>query len=106
MSSPRPDKKSSRSQLQITDNLERMLEILPSPIRRQLEAIEDDLIELIEIVIDLGRQPQARFENGRFAFLSENPVYSSRWLSVMYQSSLTPQKGSSAARRTRWPPEV
>jgi len=73
MSSPRPDKK-SRSQLQITDNLERMLEILPSQIRRSLEAIEDDLIELIEIVVDLGRQPQARLVSGRFVFLSENPV--------------------------------
>ena len=60
MSSPRADRK-SRSQLQITDNLERMLEILPSSIRRSLEAIEEELIELIEIVIDLGRQPQARF---------------------------------------------
>ena len=50
-----------QSALRITDNLERLLEIFPPVIRRELNKMEDELLDLIEIVMDLGRQPQARF---------------------------------------------
>lgn len=47
-------------QERITDNLDQLLEVLPQPIRECLEA-EQDLEDLLEIVMDLGRQAEARF---------------------------------------------
>ncbi|MEE8163283.1 MAG: AAA family ATPase, partial [Anaerolineae bacterium] len=49
-------------QLKITDDLEALLVVLPPPIEQALgEANDGD--ELLEIVLDLGRQPEARFIN-------------------------------------------
>lgn len=62
-----------RQTLQITDNLERLLDVFPRTIRKSLEAIEDDLVNLIEVVMDLGRPPQARLP-GRFVYLSQDPI--------------------------------
>lgn len=62
-----------RPTLQITDNLERLLDIFPRGVRKGLEKIEDDLVDLIEVVMDLGRLPQARLP-GRFMFLSQDPI--------------------------------
>lgn len=59
--------------LQITDNLERLLDIFPRSVRKGLDKIEDDLLNLIEVVMDLGRLPQARLP-GSFQFLSQDPV--------------------------------
>lgn len=55
--------------LRITDDLERLLEIFPPHI---LKALEDQptLENLIEVVLDLGRKPEARFP-GTFVYLSE-----------------------------------
>src|SRR5579862_3532149 len=47
-------------QIRITDNLDLLLEILPPEIRRQIE-LQADLDTLLEIVLDLGREPEARF---------------------------------------------
>jgi stage III sporulation protein SpoIIIAA len=44
----------------ITDDLEALLNVLPSHIRNLLTH-EEDYRELIEVVLDLGRQPEARF---------------------------------------------
>ena len=52
-----------RQTLQITDNLERLLDIFPRTVRKGLEAHEDDLVNLIEVVMDLGRLPQARWQS-------------------------------------------
>lgn len=60
------------TQLKITDDLERMLNILPNKIKNALDGYEH-LEDLIEVVLDLGRQPEARFPN-RFIFLSEEFV--------------------------------
>ena len=48
------------------------LEILPREIREKLETI-GDFDNLIEVVLDLGRKPEARFTN-RTIYLSDNPV--------------------------------
>jgi stage III sporulation protein SpoIIIAA len=53
--------------LQITDDLEKLLDILPPEPRHQLQERED-LIDLIEVVLDLGRYPEARFP-GDFEFV-------------------------------------
>jgi stage III sporulation protein SpoIIIAA len=47
-------------QQRITDNLSQLLEVLPPAVRQQLER-EDSLEDLLEIVMDLGRIPEARF---------------------------------------------
>jgi len=59
-------------QLQITDDLDKLLAILPPAPRKALEERED-LMDLIEVVLDLGRRPEARFP-GDFEFISDEYV--------------------------------
>jgi len=61
------------TQLRVTDNLEQILEVLPPHLRASLEE-QDDVEDLIEIVMDLGREPEARFPV-RVMQLSELPVH-------------------------------
>ncbi len=59
-------------QMKITDDLEALLAVLPPYIEQALrEANESD--DLLEIVLDLGRQPEARFINHEIT-LDENEV--------------------------------
>ena len=48
------------TQLRITDDLEALLDVLPADIRRAVEKA-DDSENLLEIILDLGRVPTARF---------------------------------------------
>ena len=57
---PPPVKKITGKQLQITDNLTQILDVLTPAIRECLER-QDDLEDLLEIVLDLGRPAEARF---------------------------------------------
>jgi stage III sporulation protein SpoIIIAA len=50
----------SSRQISITDDLDLMLEVMPEHLRSTLEA-QDDLDNLLEVVLDLGRLPEARF---------------------------------------------
>jgi len=59
--------------LRITDDLDRLLEILPPVVRRGLDACPENLADLLEVVTDLGRRPEARFP-GRFVVLAPEPV--------------------------------
>lgn len=63
---------SSPAEARITDNLEQLLQALPPDVR---EAVERHLPEgeLLEIVLDLGRSPEARFVHGTVD-LVERPV--------------------------------
>lgn len=56
----------------ITDNLEQLLSILPSSVRDVL-LDQEGLEELIEVVLDLGRPPEARFPK-RMVYLSDKLV--------------------------------
>lgn len=56
----------------ITDDLDRLLAILPPKIREVVEASEDKS-SLIEVVLDLGRRPESRVPS-RFTFLSDSEV--------------------------------
>lgn len=56
----------------ITDDIDLLLNILPENVRKSLQS-GGRLDELIEIVLDLGRKPEARFVSG-MVFLSEKPV--------------------------------
>ncbi|MGE5584526.1 MAG: R3H domain-containing nucleic acid-binding protein [Bacillota bacterium] len=53
--------------------MDELLEVLPARIRDKLERL-GDLNDLLEIVLDLGRQPEARFPGGKFVYLDGNPV--------------------------------
>jgi stage III sporulation protein SpoIIIAA len=50
----------SRQQIKITDDLEALLNVLPPHIKDTLEAVNEGA-KLIEVIMDLGRQPEARF---------------------------------------------
>lgn len=62
----------TESQIQITDNLDLLLFILPPHIREALQK-ENSTEALVEIVLDLGRQPEGRFLD-RGAYLSSEYV--------------------------------
>ena len=44
----------------ITDDLEALLDIFPPYIQKQLNK-QEDIHELLEVILDLGRPPEARF---------------------------------------------
>jgi stage III sporulation protein SpoIIIAA len=56
----------------VTDDLPQLLEILPAYIREQLEE-HPKREQLIEVVLDLGRQPEARFSDS-VQYLADAPV--------------------------------
>jgi stage III sporulation protein SpoIIIAA len=55
--------------LQITDDLDLLLDILPARVRSSLELVNRSS-ELIEVIMDLGRLPEARFPTGEL-YLSD-----------------------------------
>ena len=59
-------------QKEITDDLDALLDVLPPPIRESL-ANRDDRHELLEVVMDLGRLPEARYP-GREVLLAETEI--------------------------------
>ncbi|AKG23597.1 R3H domain-containing nucleic acid-binding protein [Calothrix sp. 336/3] len=56
----------------ITDDLQKLLEILPQDLRQTLEQ-HPQRDSLVEVVLDLGRRPEARFPH-KAEYLSELPV--------------------------------
>ncbi len=62
----------SQSRIEISDNLDLLLRVLPPRVRAQIERLED-LVALLEVVLDLGRQPEARFP-ARAVTLSPEPI--------------------------------
>ncbi len=57
---------------EIVDDLDKLLAVLPPHIRTALEQ-QPELSELLEVVLDLGRKPEARFPK-RFVYLSDQTV--------------------------------
>ncbi len=60
----------SANQLRVTDNLDQLLDILPPPLRAEFD-VGGMTDGLIEIVLDLGRDAEARFSDGRVVWLGE-----------------------------------
>jgi stage III sporulation protein SpoIIIAA len=58
------------TQHRITDDLEVLLDVLPANIRHAVEKANNS-DKLLEIVIDLGRQPTARFVDGEITLLEK-----------------------------------
>ncbi len=67
-----PDRTDFPGQAHYTDDLSKLLDILPTPIRERLEQ-HPQLDRLVEVVLDLGRRPEARFP-GSADYLSEDVV--------------------------------
>ncbi|MEI6156934.1 MAG: single-stranded DNA-binding protein, partial [Atribacterota bacterium] len=61
-----------KTQIGVVDNLDKLFMVLPDSIRKALEEKENGE-DLIEIVMDLGRTPEARFSHG-FAILNDQPI--------------------------------
>ncbi|ELR98692.1 R3H domain-containing nucleic acid-binding protein [Gloeocapsa sp. PCC 73106] len=59
-------------QMPITDDLDKLLEILPNSIRESIEQ-HPQKNQLVEVVMDLGRIPEARFSDGT-ADLGDQPM--------------------------------
>src|SRR5262247_3556807 len=57
---------------EITDDLELLLRVMPPHIRESLHR-QSDLKNLVEVVMDLGRQPEARFPS-RAVYLGESNI--------------------------------
>src|SRR5256885_6860444 len=62
----------SLTQHRVTDNLQQLLQVLPPDIRSSVEG-QRDQEDLLEIVLDLGREPEARFPL-RVIYLTERLV--------------------------------
>ncbi len=73
--------------------LTQLLDIFPLPIRQALVRLPN-LEAMIEVVLDLGRPPEARFEND-FVYLSETPVSQEDLAQVC--SRVTPFAGDNRA---------
>jgi stage III sporulation protein SpoIIIAA len=56
--------------LEITDDLEALLAVLPPPIAESLEAANRSE-DLLEVILDLGRRPSARFVDGEVELSSQ-----------------------------------
>lgn len=67
-----PVENTGGKQLQITDNMDQLLEALPHALVKRLNE-QEDREDLLEIVLDLGREPEARFPL-RVVELGEEPV--------------------------------
>ncbi len=60
--------------MQVTDNLDQLLTIFPDSIRSKLEEyLQQDSDNLIEVVMDLGRLPEARFSD-RVSYIRDEVV--------------------------------
>jgi stage III sporulation protein SpoIIIAA len=63
---------SSPKRMQVTDDLTKLLDILPTAIRDCLNH-HPERDNLVEVVMDLGRRPEARFP-GKAEYLSDEPI--------------------------------
>ncbi len=67
----------------ITDDLDRLLEVLPAAVRASLASVQGQE-QLLEVVLDLGRVPEARYP-GRAVDLGSVPISRSDLASVLEQ---------------------
>ncbi|MBW4650801.1 MAG: AAA family ATPase [Kastovskya adunca ATA6-11-RM4] len=70
--SPTEDETNNSGRMQITDNLQKLFDILPDEIRAAVEK-HPQRNNLIEVVMDLGRLPEVRFQD-QAEYLLEAPV--------------------------------
>ena len=59
-------------ELSFYNDLDKLLNVMPSVITKNLN--KNELDDLVELVMDLGRKPEARFSTGDIKYISDNPV--------------------------------
>ncbi|MEN6363121.1 MAG: single-stranded DNA-binding protein, partial [Bacteroidales bacterium] len=59
------------TQKRITDDLEAMLDVFPTDIAQSVQS-KDNFDNLLEVILDLGRLPSARFVDGEIALLQRD----------------------------------
>jgi len=64
----------SQQPLKITNELQALINVLPPHVKTSIEDRVNDDLTLIEIVMDLGRRPEARLTDHRELFLSEKEI--------------------------------
>ena len=64
MARKKAQKKDIDPSLRITDDLDKLVDILPPRMKKGLEDAGKPLEDLLEVVMDLGRIPDARFQDG------------------------------------------
>jgi stage III sporulation protein AA len=57
----------------VTDDLEKLLRVIPARVQNELAALKRSPVDLIEIILDLGRRAEARYP-GEFVFLGTELV--------------------------------
>ena len=57
----------------VTNNIDLLLDALPAHITDAIQDIDDDPADLLEVVMDLGRLPEARYRDEE-RFLSDREV--------------------------------
>lgn len=57
----------------ITDDMDMLLDILPQRILREISRLSRPQVDLVEVILDLGRRAEARYP-GEFVFLGEGVV--------------------------------
>lgn len=60
------------SNLQFQNDLDRLMEILPDRIKRHISY--ENMEDVIEIVLDIGRQPEIRHSNGKIEYIETSNV--------------------------------
>ena len=83
---------------EITDDLDLLLRVMPPHIREALHR-QSDLKNLVEVVMDLGRQPEARFPT-RAAYLAESSVTSEDLDYVTHRVGAFTQDNRAGVERT------
>lgn len=56
-----------------SDDLQKLLAVLPRALQERILSLPDDLSSLIEVILDLGRRPEARFPE-KVCFLDATPI--------------------------------
>ena len=60
------------SNLQFQNDLDRLVEIMPPRIKQHISY--EEMEDVIEIVLDIGRPPEIRHANGKIEYLSSSDI--------------------------------
>jgi stage III sporulation protein SpoIIIAA len=63
------------SEIEFQDDIEKLIDILPAKIKRNITP--NSLDDAIEIVLDIGRLPEVRLGNGKIFYLGNDTVTTS-----------------------------
>lgn len=89
----------TNNQIIISDDMDHLLEVLPEAIMKNLNSSGEEIKDLLEIVMDLGRIPEARFPD-KFIFLGRDQITKDDILHVTSRISAFGKDNRSGIERT------